>query len=896
MNFQYDHTRSDIMRTGIRDLVLANDVSVRLRNCIANNDDLPFETVGAYVQAGTQGILKMLSVPNLGKKTALELDALVKLYVESGKVLPGNDTENDEPLPRMARDQGRDNILRLLRNVPLQAALMHTGVEERVRKGVDSLGDVWSIGEFVERYQEIHTRLLKQVNFGRGSLKKLEEMIEQIIHLRVRQVTGDAQLAGAVTLQELIGSDVTAGALHCFGDMTFSYDSEEHVDLYALFSESSGHRNASEQALKVVHALSAKEKDVILRRYGLDGFAPHALEDVAREFFVTRERVRQVESGAIKRLGVPRNAALFRNLLDSETMNLWSNLSDDTGFIPVEGMDTEAIRSNGLLRLALDVVHDGVHGWLKATGRPVLGGWLRNDIPAGEFKSDVRLMAELASEGLFPMPVEQAGKKTGMDVHRVRRAIRLVSELRYFDGHLVKGHLGAQAKRTIRLYRMLLEFRSRRLVDFRIHLTEYSQRFPEDVCILRIAELTMERTPHFFKKVFDNFWFAVPLPEIPMEESESSVLDDVPILYADPQDEDDPGTDAMGVKQWLTNLLDARGPMRFYDIKTEGLASLPEGISINSLGPVLLTAGEFMRLAPGVYGLPKHLTSIRNTGTRYPSSMMTEEQCRWYAMARKAGEPMSLFPAWDFRFERALCYLAMGHCSSELYGSLLAVSDPSRWDCPPDELEKWRWLKKQHGRYQLDVPCRHPLDPGKVTPDQLLSALLLMRSTGSLSWISFNRAGLSRIDSHKCAAGLALLIAMGAIQPATHWQDRHLPGPEAGRILEILSGELASKGNLSWKSGGARELLISASATIPMSGKGWVDGGEYKEFMDRLLDDHSKDGEENDTGESDLDGIIGEQGWAQEWENEEPPGNNAPQADSGDDLFLGDDWGKQWQE
>ncbi|MBF0178058.1 MAG: hypothetical protein HQL63_14610 [Magnetococcales bacterium] len=139
MNSQYDHTRSDIMKTRIRDLVLANDVSVRLRNCIVNNDDLPFETVGAYVQAGNQAILKMLSVPHLGKKTAFELDSLVRTYLEDNDVLPGKDTEYDEVMPITAMDQGRSNILRLLGNVPLQAALMHTGVEERVRKGVGSV-------------------------------------------------------------------------------------------------------------------------------------------------------------------------------------------------------------------------------------------------------------------------------------------------------------------------------------------------------------------------------------------------------------------------------------------------------------------------------------------------------------------------------------------------------------------------------------------------------------------------------------------------------------------------------------------------------------------------------------------------------------------------------------
>jgi len=48
--------------------------------------------------------------------------------------------------------------------------------------------------------------------------------------------------------------------------------------------------------------LSARESKIIKMRFGLDGDNKHSLEEVGKHFGVTRERIRQVEVKAIKRL------------------------------------------------------------------------------------------------------------------------------------------------------------------------------------------------------------------------------------------------------------------------------------------------------------------------------------------------------------------------------------------------------------------------------------------------------------------------------------------------------------------------------------------------------------------------------------------------------------------
>ena len=48
--------------------------------------------------------------------------------------------------------------------------------------------------------------------------------------------------------------------------------------------------------------LNAKQREVLARRFGLLGYEPSTLEDVGKEIGLTRERVRQIQVEALRRL------------------------------------------------------------------------------------------------------------------------------------------------------------------------------------------------------------------------------------------------------------------------------------------------------------------------------------------------------------------------------------------------------------------------------------------------------------------------------------------------------------------------------------------------------------------------------------------------------------------
>lgn len=60
-----------------------------------------------------------------------------------------------------------------------------------------------------------------------------------------------------------------------------------------------------EQLMSVLESLTPREQKVIRLRYGLDDSHPRTLEEVGREFSVTRERIRQIEAKALRKLRSP---------------------------------------------------------------------------------------------------------------------------------------------------------------------------------------------------------------------------------------------------------------------------------------------------------------------------------------------------------------------------------------------------------------------------------------------------------------------------------------------------------------------------------------------------------------------------------------------------------------
>ena len=71
-----------------------------------------------------------------------------------------------------------------------------------------------------------------------------------------------------------------------------------------------------EQLIAALHKLTPREEKVIRLRYGLDDGKQRTLEEVGKEFNVTRERIRQIEAKALRKLRNPTKSRKLRDYLD----------------------------------------------------------------------------------------------------------------------------------------------------------------------------------------------------------------------------------------------------------------------------------------------------------------------------------------------------------------------------------------------------------------------------------------------------------------------------------------------------------------------------------------------------------------------------------------------------
>ena len=72
-----------------------------------------------------------------------------------------------------------------------------------------------------------------------------------------------------------------------------------------------------ETLLSVLNSLTPREEKVLRLRYGVDDGRPRTLEEVVKEFNVTRERIRQIEAKALRKLRHPSRSKHLKDFLDT---------------------------------------------------------------------------------------------------------------------------------------------------------------------------------------------------------------------------------------------------------------------------------------------------------------------------------------------------------------------------------------------------------------------------------------------------------------------------------------------------------------------------------------------------------------------------------------------------
>src|SRR5260370_30579267 len=75
--------------------------------------------------------------------------------------------------------------------------------------------------------------------------------------------------------------------------------------------------NLRETTTRVLACLTPREERVLRMRFGIGMNTDHTLEEVGQQFSVTRERIRQIEAKALRKLKHPSRSRKLRSFLDN---------------------------------------------------------------------------------------------------------------------------------------------------------------------------------------------------------------------------------------------------------------------------------------------------------------------------------------------------------------------------------------------------------------------------------------------------------------------------------------------------------------------------------------------------------------------------------------------------
>ena len=830
--------------SSLRELLLHSAATVRLNNCIANDPLLGSMTIREYLENTDVSSAGSLKTQHMGVKTAQELRQLVSAFAlhRAQGTEPSSETGASEARAESPPVSPRDLIISALRPIKFPEALFDCDLSIRLQRVLAKFAadqrerhqpaaSLSTLAHVVDKWDSTRAALLSYGNVGSKSLDELKGITEELVNRRFQVSFPHVKLSKPLHIKDLspgLSPDI-ARELSNIGNSTAVADAENGDAAAATIEHSQpAGGDVRQWVLEILKGLPAKENDVLLRRYGLEGFPPMTLEEIGNEFYVTRERVRQTENKAMRRMRVPAKVVAFKTLLNHEQDSIWNLLSENSDLLLPRDIEKRQQEIEPLHQLALDIVFDGVGKWVAAEGKPVNGGWLRSDRQLEDVRSAVAELKPFLRSRPLPRSIAGIVEALQADRHEVITAIRISDNVRVFDDYVLEGFVGAQARRTIRLHKRLLELQGDDLIDLTIVLDDYRLQYPDDDAVSHVFDLQMNRAPHLFVHMFGSVWLALPDHGLALRRR-GTIRYNMSRLTFDRTPDDDT------IGRWLMAEIGRRGPSRAVDLRDRALRKFRGEISATSIGAVMLMNPEFIRLAPGIFGLQKHLNVLLKEGAIFPESFFGNPHCRYFTMARKAGEPMNLYPAWSYGFEAQLCKWAKRHSSSDLFRSLLDVAEPDQWPATLEEKTRWTTQKATYGSYKLAWPAPSIEEAKAPKEIDLLAALAFLGTLGGISWVSVNRIAPRRLDDTDAVTGLALLIALNAVQPASNWQERHVPLADHSALYARIAAELTRTGSLKWREGQLRTILIEAAAKLPERDLGWVSKKSTNALIERLL-------------------------------------------------------------
>ena len=264
-------------------------------------------------------------------------------------------------------------------------------------------------------------------------------------------------------------------------------------------------RSPRERLLSTISALGQKQSDVLRWRYGLDGCQVKTLQEIAEAVHVTRERVRQVEANALRRLQKGPAAGFVSAFIKAEQEAQWTALAGMKSWVDEDELSECAKAIDPLFRIAVDARFGSLRPWLDRFSTRTDTGWTHQSHDGARFAAVMEAVNAVARSRQCPMPLCSLGPEIGNDIGLLHDGCSFRGWL-IFEGYLCVGYLGARVRRRVRLHAVALDIAVCGFFDVGSLIKAYRARHPDDITGSRVLVKEMDEAPHLFLCIFDYLW------------------------------------------------------------------------------------------------------------------------------------------------------------------------------------------------------------------------------------------------------------------------------------------------------------------------------------------------------------------------------------------------------
>lgn len=178
-------------------------------------------------------------------------------------------------------------------------------IKQSITRGIQDMGDIVRIPVHINEKINKLTRLEKKSESLYGYvnddyiLEEMDETLERIKNYRLVRY----RFLKTPSLDTKVGEDGETELKEFIEDSEVNIEKEYEI------------KNLKDLIKRELNKFDDREKIIIKKRFGLDGYSPMTLEEVGKEFGVTRERIRQIENKVLEKLKHNRTIKGCRNYI-----------------------------------------------------------------------------------------------------------------------------------------------------------------------------------------------------------------------------------------------------------------------------------------------------------------------------------------------------------------------------------------------------------------------------------------------------------------------------------------------------------------------------------------------------------------------------------------------------